>query len=53
MADSSTEQNDAMKAMENCITTIRAWMKEDKLCLNGSKTEFMIVGTRQQLASEH
>ena len=25
-------------------------MIEDKLCLNDSKTEFMIVGTRQQLA---
>ena len=45
-ADSSTEQNDAMKAMENCITAIRAWMIEDKLCLNDSKTEFMIVATR-------
>ena len=49
-ADSSTAQNDAMKAMENCITAIRAWMIEDKLRLNESKTEFMIVGTRQQLA---
>ena len=49
-ADSSTAQNDAMKAMENCITAIRAWMIEDKLRLNDSKTEFMIVGTRQQLA---
>ena len=39
-----------MKAMENCIAGIRAWMIEDKLCLNDSKTEFMIVGTRQQLA---
>ena len=39
-----------MKAMENCITTIRAWMIEDKLCFNDSKTEFMIIGARQQLA---
>ena len=31
-ADSSTAQNDAMKAMEKCITAIRAWMIEDKLC---------------------
>ena len=29
-ADSSTAHNDAMKAMENCITAIRAWMIEDK-----------------------
>ena len=49
-ADSSTAQNDARKATENCITAIRVWMIEDKLCLNDSKTEFMIVGTRQQLA---
>ena len=46
-ADSSTAQNDAMKAMENCITAIRAWMIKDKLCVNDSKTEFLIVGTRQ------
>ena len=39
-----------MKAMENCITAIRAWMIEDKLCFNDSKTEFMIIGARQQLA---
>ena len=39
-ADSSTAQNDAMKAMENCITAIRAWMIEDKQRLNDSKTEF-------------
>ena len=39
-----------MKAMENCITANRAWMIEDKLRLSDSQTEFMIVGTRQQLA---
>ena len=28
----------------------RCWMIKDKLCLNDNKTEFIIIGTRQQLA---
>ena len=29
---------------------VRAWIITDKLKINGSKTEFMIIGTRQQLS---
>ena len=35
--------------MEKCIKAVRAWMITDKLKLNEGKTEFMIIGTRQQL----
>ena len=49
-ADSSSAQSDAVNAMECCIKAIRSWMIKDKLCLNDTKTEFMIIGTRQQLA---
>jgi hypothetical protein len=38
-----------MEAMEKCIKAVRAWMVTDKLKLNEGKTEFMIIGTRQQL----
>ena len=35
--------------MEQCIQAIRSWMIKDKLRMNDSKTEFMIIGTRKQL----
>ena len=44
------EQSAAIKAMQDCITDIRKWMLADKLKLNDNKTEFIIIGTRQQLA---
>ena len=49
-ADSTSSQTDAVAAMEKCIKVIRAWMIEDKLKLNDGKTEFMLIGTRQQLS---
>ena len=36
--------------MERRIRAVRAWMIMDKLKLNEFKTEFMIIGTRQQLS---
>ena len=36
--------------MENCITDIRTWMVHDKLMVNDSKTEFICLGTKQQLS---
>ena len=36
--------------MENCPADIREWMLSDTLKLNDDKTEFVIIGTRQQLA---
>ena len=36
--------------MEHCISAIRCWMMEEKLKVNDSKTEFILIGTRQQLA---
>lgn len=47
--DKSTSEHEAWKAMEHCITAVRAWMITDKLKLNESKTEFMIIGTKHQL----
>ena len=43
-------ERDLKKKKKKFWNTTRAWMIEDKLRLNDSKTEFMIVGTRQQLA---
>ena len=49
-ADLACSQNDAVEAMERCIQAIRSWMIKDKLCLNDNKMEFMIIGTRKQMA---
>ena len=48
--DTTSSQSDAVYAMERCISAIRCWMIKDKLKVNDSKTEFMLIGTRQQLA---
>ena len=35
--------------MENCIEDLRNWLIEGRLLLNDDKTEFLVIGTRQQL----
>ena len=37
-------------AMERCVEEIRTWMLTDKLSLNDNNTEFLIIGTKQQLS---
>ena len=49
MPDSVAGEQDAIAALQNCITDIRSWITADKLKLNDDKTEFMIIGTRAQL----
>ena len=46
--DSTTNQTDAVVAMERCILDTRTWMLTDKLKLNDDKTEFMLIGGKQQ-----
>ena len=43
------DQVDAVYAMERCISDLRKWMYQDKLKINDDKTEFIIIGSRQQL----
>ena len=43
------EDEAALNAMRNCIHDLKNWMIEDRLMLNGDKTELMLIGTRQQL----
>ena len=48
--DSDAEQVAAVDTMQRYIEDIRRWMLNDRLKLNDDKTEFIIIGTRQQLA---
>ena len=51
--NSSSSQSEAIEGMELCLKAIRAWMITDKLKLNDDETEFLIIGTRQQLSKVH
>ena len=46
----NANQQAALVRVESCIEDIRNWMLNDKLKLNDDETEFMIIGTSQQLA---
>ena len=48
--DSSATSLSALQAIELCVGDIRRWMLNDRLMINESKTEFILIGTRQQLA---
>ena len=43
-------QCEAVRVMVDCISEIRSWMAHSLLKLNDKKTEFLIIGSRQQLA---
>ena len=43
-------QDEAIRAMEDCIKDIRNWLIESRLLLNDDKTEFLVIGTRHQLS---
>ena len=49
----ASSTDDAIAAMERCVNEIRAWMLCDKLMINDGKTDFVIIGTRQQLSKVH
>ncbi|XP_068716266.1 uncharacterized protein [Montipora foliosa] len=42
-------EEESIAATENCIKAISAWMIMDKMKINDIKTEFLIIGTKQQL----
>lgn len=47
--NSPTDQAEAVCVMERCISDLTKWMYQDKLKINDDKTEFLIIGSRQQL----
>ena len=48
-ADDTMSRAADVAAMESCIRDIRQWMLHDRLMINDTKSEFLIIGTRQQL----
>ena len=45
-----TSDTAAVDSICACISDVRSWMLKHKLKINDTKTEFMIIGTPQQLA---
>ena len=48
-----TDQAMALEAMEGCISDLCKWMYRDKIKINDDKTEFLVIGSRQQLLKIH
>ena len=45
--DSGSSQDLVLAAIESCVSDVRAWLLHNRLMINDSKTEFLIVGSRQ------
>ena len=46
------DQSTAISRLLMCVSDIDRWMSSNRLKLNTDKTEFIWLGTRQQLAIE-
>ena len=46
-------QDAALGSIENCVADVRAWMLSNRLLINDTKTEFVIIGSRQQMSKIH
>ncbi len=47
--DCDENSESTLAALEDCISDVRAWLLSHKLMFNDSKTEFLVIGTPQQL----
>ena len=48
--ESLTSEKSPLNALESCISDLCTWFLTNRLLINDSKTEFIIIGTRQQLS---
>ena len=46
-------QDAALRNIENCVADIRAWMLSNRLLINDTNTEFVIIGCRQKMSKIH
>ena len=44
-----TSEDQAKQALERCLDGVRGWMARNRLFMNDSKTEFLVIGTSRQL----
>ena len=48
-SDDKSGLDEAISAMNRCISDLRNWMIRDRLKINDDKTELILIGSRQQL----
>ena len=48
--DKASSVDTRLPRLKECISEIDRWMSSNRLCLNADKTQFIWLGTRQQLA---
>jgi hypothetical protein len=48
--DCGANQKSTLSALEDCISDVRAWLVSHKLMFKDTKTEFLVIGTPQQLS---
>jgi hypothetical protein len=48
--DTSLSHDAALNSVENCVADIREWMLSNRLLINYSKTEFIVIGSKQQMS---
>ena len=44
-----TAREEALYVIQNCVNDVRKWMLVNKLKINDSKTEFLIIGSKHQV----
>ena len=47
--NTTLSQENAVSRMETCLDSVKQWMLANKLKMNDGKTEFLIIGSQQQL----
>ncbi|CAB4036564.1 Hypothetical predicted protein, partial [Paramuricea clavata] len=47
--DCEDNSESTLAALEDCISDVRTWLLSHKLMFKDSKTEFLVIGTPQQL----
>ena len=49
-SNNKTEIHEAIQRIESCLSSIREWMKINMLKLNDSKTEFILLGPKNNVS---
>ena len=49
-ADDRNAEHTTISTLQNCLKNVKLWMDENRLWMNEGKTEFIMFGTKKQLA---
>ena len=49
MPDNIIDSESYVITIESCIKSIKHWMDRNRLKMNSAKTDFILIGSRQQL----